>query len=181
MFFLPLLIIIGALLGLALGGSTSGWARARIRWWQLALGSLAVQLALHNPPVDQQPWALQWGPVVWLLALAAMLLVLLRNALTQDAQRYAWRLATLGIALNLLVAAANGGYMPQSADARAVAGRAALAPQVLHNVAQAGPDTRLAWLGDVIPEPAGLPAANSKKPAVRPGSGSCATRKIGHW
>ena len=145
-------------------GSAAGLQRQRIQWWPLALGSIAIQLVLFNPPVDRQPWALVWGPWIWIVSLVAFVAVLVRNGVSNPTGRGAFRLATLGVALNLVVVLANGGYMPQSPAARLeVRGTplvvAGAAPQ-LRNVAPSDSDTRLAWLGDVLAQPAWLPTAN---------------------
>src|SRR2546430_16390514 len=79
-------------------GSVAGLQRQRIDWWPLALGSIAVQLALFNPPVDRQPWALDWGPWIWIGSLLVLVAVLARNAVSNPAGRGAFRLAALGVA-----------------------------------------------------------------------------------
>ena len=144
--------------------SFAGLSRLRVDWWPLGLASLTVQLVIHNPPFDQQAFALVWGPLLWVICLGAMLAVLLRNALRPGLARVGWQLAALGVGLNLLVVVANGGYMPQSASARLAARGATLPSDAnvteLRNVTPIGPDTRLAWLGDVIAQPGWLPRAN---------------------
>jgi hypothetical protein len=70
-------------------------------------------------------------------------------------------LAALGIVLNLTVMLANGGWMPR-ADAiapRAIQ-RAGDESAVVNNTTPMSAETHLAWLGDVIPQPAWLPLAN---------------------
>ncbi|HEX8969376.1 MAG TPA: DUF5317 family protein [Chloroflexota bacterium] len=145
-------------------GSLAGLQRLHVQWWPLALGSLAVQLVLFNPPVDRQAWALVWGPWIWVACLVALLAVLVRNALSAETGRTAFGLAALGVGINLVVVLANGGHMPQSTEARLVTRGTPLvtpgAPPQLRNVEPSGPDTRLGWLGDVIPQPAWLPTAN---------------------
>jgi Family of unknown function (DUF5317) len=160
-----LIPILAALAAAALRvGSLVGLQRLRIDWWPLAIGSIAVQLALFNPPIDRQAWALEWGPWIWVGCLIAMLAVLIRNGLSTQLGRGAFRLAALGIALNLFVVVVNGGYMPQSPEARLVARGTPLVdpggPPQLRNVTPSNPDTRFAWLGDVIAQPAWLPTAN---------------------
>ena len=145
-------------------GSIAGLRRLRIDWWPLALGAIAVQLVVHNPPFNQQWWALTWGPPVWVASLSVMLVVLVRNAQRRGPACGAWRLAAVGVGLNLFVVSANGGYMPQSAEAR-VAARGTLLPAdanltQLYNVAPIGSETRFAWLGDVFAQPSWLPRAN---------------------
>lgn len=145
-------------------GSLAGLERLRIAWWPLGLGSLALQLVIHNVPFNQQAWALVWGPPLWVICLVATLAMLLRNALRPGLTRLAWQLAALGIGLNLLVVVANGGFMPQSASARLEVRGATLPADAnvaeLYNVTPISSDTRLAWLGDVIAEPRWLPKAN---------------------
>jgi hypothetical protein len=154
---------LGLLLGLALGGSLEGWKRQRVQWWPLAVGPLLVQLVLYNAPFDTQPWAIAAGPYLFILAKACVWVMLVRNAMTSDRFRLAWSVAAIGVGLNLLVIGANGGFMPQSSEARMAArGRALLvdgAPRLL-NVKPIDETTRLPFLGDVIAQPRWLPTAN---------------------
>jgi hypothetical protein len=119
---------------------------------------------LHNPPIDRQPWAIEFGPLVWVVCLAGLFSVLIRNAMTHPQDRAAWLIAALGVGLNLLVVTANAGYMPQSSDARlAVRGSTSVQTSTeprLHNVLPMNESTQLGALGDVIAEPAWLPNAN---------------------
>ncbi len=153
-------------LALLLGGSLGAWSHVRVRWWLVAIGALAVQLALFNPPIDRQPWAIEWGAWLSLAARGALLAVVLRNLAGVAApMRLAWLLAALGMAMNVLAITANAGYMPQSSQARVAARGATLAPArengpQLRNVKPIDAETRLVWLGDVIPQPAWVPRAN---------------------
>ena len=157
-------VVLAAVAGALWVGSIAGLQRARVHWWPLALGSIALQLILYNPPIDRQPWALTWGPWIWEACLTGLLVVCIRNGLVKEPSRGAFRLAALAVALNLCVVLANGGYMPQSPEARlAVRGIPLIAdgaPAQLRNVAPSGPETRLAWLTDVIPQPTWFPTAN---------------------
>lgn len=156
--------VVAAVAAALWAGSFAGMRRLRVDWWPLGLASLSVQLVIHNPPFNQQAFALVWGPPLWVVCLAAMLAVVVRNALRPGVARLGWQLAALGVGLNLLVVVANGGYMPQSASARVAVRGAALPSDAnvteLYNVTPIGPDTRLAWLGDVIAQPRWLPKAN---------------------
>jgi len=157
-------MLLTSVMGTLRVGSAAGLQRQRIYWWPLALGAIGIQLILFNPPVDRQAWALVWGPWIWVGSLVALLVVLVRNAMENPRGRGAFRLAALGVALNLLVIIANGGYMPQLPSARlAVRGTPVAvlgaAPQ-LRNIVPSDSDTRLAWLGDVLAQPAWLPKAN---------------------
>jgi hypothetical protein len=144
--------------------SLTGLRQLRIHWWPLALAAMGVELVLHNPPVNQQPWALTLGPAIWVASMAAVLVVVIRNILQRGPAGVAFAVAGLGLGLNLIVVVANGGYMPQSAEARLAARGDALPPDAnvteLYNVTLAGPDTRLGWFTDVIAQPRWLPKAN---------------------
>jgi hypothetical protein len=149
-------------------------ARPPVRWWFLAAAALAAQIALYDPPLNEQPWALVFGPWVYVASLLCVLLVLARNALAVRATwaSFPWWLAAAGVGLNVIVVTANHGYMPQSVEARQIAGSTAAAlgqagtleevaqPPQLTNVTVLTADTALAWLGDIIPEPSWLPLAN---------------------
>ncbi len=155
--------VLAVLIGLACGGSLAGWDGLRLRWWMLGAASLGVQLVLFNPPLDEQPWAMAWGPWLFAVTLVGMALVLLRNAATTPLARTPLRIAALGVGLNLLVIGANGGYMPRSTEASAAVGRpidTVADGQRLANVGVLSDSTRLPWLGDVLPEPQWLPLSN---------------------
>ena len=153
------LALIGIPLAFAAGGTVHGWTRVRIHWAPLLLVAFAVELVLYNAPVDRQAWALTWGPLVWIGSKVAMLAVFLRNAREgRNKWLSPWLIAAIGIALNTLVIASNGGFMPQSLAARnAVWGTAGSElwdqPGRLYNIAAMTDDTQLPWLADVLPEP----------------------------
>jgi hypothetical protein len=157
-------VLIAAVAAALWAGSLAGLRRIRIDWWPLALGSMGVQLIIHNPPWNQQAWALAWGAPIWVLCLACMLAVLIRNAVRPGITRFAWALAALGVGLNLTVVLANGGSMPQSMEARLAARGTPMSADAnvtqLSNVTVLGPETRLAPLSDVIAQPRWLPRAN---------------------
>src|SRR5919199_5477218 len=111
--------------------------------------------------------ALAWGSLLWIAALAAMSATLGRNAwVRRGAARGTWAVAALGVGLNLLVVIANGGHMPQSQAARIAAGVSAenvaglSARPSWRNVAPMTAETRLAWFGDVFPQPTWQPSRN---------------------
>jgi hypothetical protein len=123
---------------------------------------MVALLLLYNPPIDRQAWAIAWGPLVWIACMGALCAVLVRNALADSAVRAAWGVAAFGVGLNLLVVCANGGLMPQSADAWLLThGETSAVDQRtethLRNDKPIDAETRLAWLGDVIPEPSWAP------------------------
>lgn len=154
--------LIGVAVAMLRGGSLSGWTRVQVSWSVVALASLGLQLVLHNAPIDRQPWAITFGPLVWIACLASLMAMLVRNCVAHPAARGAWAVAAAGVGLNLLVVVSNGGYMPQSADAR-TAVHGLLTEQTepkLRNIVTLTDQSRLGFLGDVIAEPAWLPNAN---------------------
>jgi hypothetical protein len=155
-------IVLATVLALVLGGSLAGWARQHVHWWSGILAAFAIQLILFNPPVDEQPWAITWGPSIWVVSMLLVAVVLLRNSLASRTMRLAWAVAALGVGLNVLVVVANGGYMPRAPEASAVVGTPVEAPggHRLQNVTPLGGETQLGLLSDIIPQPAWLPRAN---------------------
>jgi len=146
--------LLGALLS---GGSPRYLSQARFRAWPVVALGFGVELVLYNPPFDGQPWAIAAGPWIWLTVRLLFVTVLVCNGWSGRAA-WAWRLAALGVGLNTVCVAANGGHMPQSPEAAlAVWGASQIDPQRLQNVSVMGPNTHLAWLGDIFAEPAWLP------------------------
>ena len=83
--------------------------------------------------------------------------VLVSYGLWQNRHLRSIWLAAIGLALNTIVMVANGGQMPVSADALRAAGLEDFlhfmqtSSDAVHRLI--GPDTRLSFLGDVIPLP----------------------------
>jgi hypothetical protein len=154
--------LLAVVIAAALGGSARRLVGSRIEWWTAALGAFAIELALYDPPINTQPWALAGGPWVWLATRMVLLAVLIRNAWPRQASvARPWLVAAGGLALNSLAIALNAGHMPQShAAAVAVWGASHIDPSRLQNVVPMGPHTALPWLGDIFPEPAWLPRPN---------------------
>ena len=155
-------MVLATLLALALGGSLAGWSRQHIHWWPGTLIAIAIQLALFNPPLNEQPWAIAWGTWIWVASMLLVAAVLLRNGVARGATRHAWLVAALGVSLNILVVVANDGYMPVAPESSEMVGRSVEAEpgDRLSNVAPRSAETRLAWFGDGISQPAWLPMAN---------------------
>ncbi len=163
MLALAIPVVLAVLIGLAFGGSLVGWDSLRLHWWKLGAASLGVQLVLFDPPVNEQPWAIAWGPWLFAMCLIGVGLVLLRNASATPLARAALSLAALGVGLNLLVIGANGGYMPRSTEASVAVGRpieTIIDGQRFTNVGVLSDATRLPWLADVVAEPGWLPLSN---------------------
>lgn len=160
----------GIVLGLAVGflrrGRLAGLAELPLKGVGLVFAGLVVQLLIFPTPWWSTP-PLQAGKAIWhVLSYGLIGAFFLWN----------WRvsalwLLALGMVLNLVVIAANGGYMPASLDALRAAGRhetaAALLASADHtyaNVVLMSEGTRLNALGDWLFLPAWLPLANAFSP-----------------
>jgi len=152
--------LLGAGLALVVRRPDAGSAPLSLRWRPVAVLTLGTQLLLFTPPLDQQPWALTWGPWVYVASMIGVCAVLVRSALASGAARQAWLLAALGVGLNVVVVTANGGYMPQSPVARQTITASPIATDRLSSVVPLTADSRLPWLADVIPQPSWTPVAN---------------------
>jgi len=139
-------------------------ARVYVHWWAAAIGAFLVEFVLYSPPTDQQPWALSFGPWIWVVTRMVLLAVVVRNVRAAPRLLSPWLIVLAGLALNTLVIASNDGFMPQSVQAAEVVWGAAPgsenAAQRLSNTRPMDETTRLAPLGDVIAQPAWLPRRN---------------------
>jgi hypothetical protein len=156
--------VVAGFLGVLLGGTVSRCLRAPI-WWPTLVGIFALELVLFDPPVNQQAWAISAGPWIWLASKVVMLVVLARNVQLNKGQRLAWLAIALGVGLNTVAVAANGGHMPQLPEAAAaVWGSEYVRPDTyskhLENVTWMNSGTLLPWLCDILPEPRWLPRPN---------------------
>jgi hypothetical protein len=153
----PTLVALVAAIGL--GGSVRALFSTRVRGWPAIVAVFALELALYDPPVNSQWWAIQVGPWLWVFGRLVLLGAICWNGLGASSRVvWPWRVAAAGIALNTLVVGVNAGHMPQSTDAAlAVWGASHIDPTRLQNVAPLDLNTRLPWLADVLAEPKWLP------------------------
>jgi hypothetical protein len=151
--------VAATVLALMAGGSFAGLSR-RIAWWPLGIASIAVQLLLTSIPLTEVPWLAAAGHWVWAIAVAAVLVVLVRNwRIETGLRQLPWAVAGLGVGLNLLVIVSNGGYMPVSQSALDQTGQsAALAARTtFHREVILDEATRLPWLADIFADPTWAP------------------------
>jgi hypothetical protein len=155
--------LLAMLVAIALGGSMSNWSRQRSDWWPAAMAFLALQVVIFTPPLDEQPWLVVIGPWLYVASMLGVFAVLLRMGLSSLPTGGPLLVAALGVGLNIVVVSTNSGYMPRSATASAAVGRpisSTMSDDRLVNVREMNTDSRLPWLGDIIPQPAWLPFAN---------------------
>ena len=149
--FILLAIPVGIGLGYLLGGRLERLATLDFRWAGLAVAGLVAQLLLFSAPVSGVVGAA--GPPLYVLSTIAVLAAVLRNVRRLPGLV----LVAIGAAANLAAIAANGGVMPASAEAVAMAGLADT-EGFSNSVVLADPALRP--LTDVFALPAGVPFAN---------------------
>jgi hypothetical protein len=142
-------IPIGILAGLAAGGSLANLSGFRVRWAGLAVAGLLIQLVLFTP--FGHSIAGGAGPVIYVVTTLAVFATVLGNiGLT------GMPIVALGALSNLAAITANGGSMPASAAALAIAGLEAES----HTNSVVLPNPALEPLTDIFALPAWLPLAN---------------------
>lgn len=148
--FILYAIVIGLVVGRALGGRIDGLADLRIRWAPLIVIGLAVQIALFSTPLTDRVGDL--GPMIYVGSTAAVVAAILANRRLRG-----MLLLAIGAFSNLAAIVANGGYMP--ADPGAMASLAKGAPTTYSNSAILA-DPALRPLTDIFALPSWLPFAN---------------------
>jgi hypothetical protein len=140
-------LVVGTLIGLALGGSLRSLADLTFRWWPLAIVGLGLQFV----PTHSHAWA-----VGLLIASYAVLVVFFAANIRTPGMP----LIALGFVLNIVVIGVNGG-MPVSDQALRLAYGSGYAEQRRELVSGEGgakhhlqgSDDHLTWLADEIPVP----------------------------
>jgi hypothetical protein len=148
--FILYALIIGLVVGLALGGRPSGLSRLSFRWSWVFLAGLAIQVALFSDPVTERIGSL--GVPIYVLSTGLVLAAVLANWMTPG-----MLVVALGAASNFVAIGSNGGYMPASAAALAVLGKA---PKTAYSNSALMPDPAFAPLTDIFALPGWLPWAN---------------------
>jgi Family of unknown function (DUF5317) len=148
--FILYAVPLGLLLGLLLGGRTTGLAQLRFRWSWLFLAGLIVQLVLFFDPVSRRVGDL--GPPIYVGSTAVVLAAVLANARIAGIP-----IVALGALSNFAAIVSNGGYMPADPDALASVGKTA--PLVYSNSSVVA-HPMLGFLTDVFVLPAWVPMAN---------------------
>ncbi|MQA99877.1 MAG: hypothetical protein GEU78_06230 [Actinobacteria bacterium] len=135
--------VVAALVARLRGGSLESLAATPFRWPLLLWTSLIAQIAFGA-----------WDPE-WLGSTGGLAVILATNVLVAAFLAFNRRLpgmvlAAVGTMLNVLVIAVNGA-MPVALGAAQIAGAGVRDLGIKHEILDA--ETRLPWLGDVIPVP----------------------------
>jgi hypothetical protein len=148
--FILYAVVIGFLVGLALGGRPAGLATLQFRFGWLVIVGFAAQIVLFSAPVSERVGSL--GPVLYVASTALVFVALLANVRIAGLP-----LVALGAACNLAAIVANGGYMPASSAALAAIGKGPIAGYSNSSVVT---DPVLAPLTDIFALPTWLPFTN---------------------
>jgi len=141
-------ICLGLMVGRTRGGTLEALAGLRFRWQRIAAATWLVQVAILVSPLA--PALDPWAAGIHVASTALLAVVVAAN----------WRLPGLpliglGLALNGLVLATNGGFMPVDRDAMAAAGsrpsQAMLEGGRVQKTFLRQADSPLWFAGDVIP------------------------------
>jgi hypothetical protein len=147
-------LLAGAVAGWLNGGSLLRAGTAHLRWLWLAPLALGMQVFLVRTTGQEVPF---WAGPLHVASYVLLLVVVLRNR-----RQWGMPLIGLGLALNALVIAANGGLMPLSPERleiRHAGSTVAIGERVpgSKDVLLPRAETRLWWLSDTIVLPTGGP------------------------
>ena len=148
--FILYALVIGVILGLALGGRPAGLAGLRFRWSGLMLAGLLVQVVLFSETVAERIGEL--GPPIYVASTALVLAAVIVNRSIPG-----MAIVALGAVSNLAAIVANGGYMPAARSALAVLGKS---DATIYSNSATVDHPALGPLTDIFAMPPWLPFAN---------------------
>jgi hypothetical protein len=148
--FILYAVLLGLVVGLALGGRPAGLAAIRIRWAWLVFAGFVAQVILFSAPVTERIGDL--GAPLYVVSTCLVLVALARNLGVPGMP-----IVAVGAVANFAAIAANGGFMPVAPAALAALRK--VVPTVYSNSAVL-PDPALGPLTDIFALPSWLPFAN---------------------
>jgi hypothetical protein len=148
--FILYALVVGLVLGLALGGRPAGLGTLTFRWPWVFLAGLVVQLVLFSDAVTERVGDL--GPPIYVGSTAIVFVAVLANRAIPG-----MTIVALGSLSNLLAILANGGYMPASAEGLRSLG---WLPETVYSNSAVLPNPALEPLTDIFALPSWLPGAN---------------------
>lgn len=148
-----ILVVLVAAIGLALlrGGSLANLSNVRLRFYYLLFVPLGLQLIIFSPLASDLPPGVPYAYIASMLVGAVVVWF--------NRKLPGFGLLLAGLLSNLVVILLNGGFMPVSMAARALAGLP-LFRGVYNNVVEMTRDSNLWFLADIIPVPGWLPLGN---------------------
>lgn len=149
-----LLVVLGVSLVFALirGGKISRFTDLNLRWRGVILIGFLIQVLIFSNFWQDRFDTRALTPSIYLVSMGLLVIALFVNYRIPG-----MALLTLGLCLNFVAILFNGGYMPASPDALALAGHPALlAGHISNNSIVMGPDTQLFFLCDIFAIPKGF-------------------------
>lgn len=143
-------IVVGIIVGIIRGGSLSRLAEFPFRYGWLVIVALALEVLIFSSWFEQLGLPAYVLPALYILSLLMLLAVVVMNR-----ARVGVLILGVGIFLNFLVIATNGGYMPASAEVMRQVGleerEVAMRDKgYVTNNTLATPESKLAFLGDYL-------------------------------
>jgi hypothetical protein len=155
--FLLIVLAVAIVVALIRGGKISRFADLNLRWRGIILIGFLIQVLIFSDFWQTRPDTISLTPYAH-IASRTLLLV----ALAYNYRIPGMPLLTFGLVINSIAIIVNGGYMPVSQEARALAGLTELLPGQIHNNSIGmGPDTQLFFLTDIFAIPKGFPRSNA--------------------
>ncbi len=154
--FIFLILLAAILVALLRGGNLMRFADLKIRWSILIIAGFLLQVLVFSEFWQTNEALRGFTPHAYLGSLLLLLIALAVNYRIPGIL-----FLGLGFFSNAITIVLNGGFMPASQAALALAGLPHLAPgQTSNNSIGMSADTRLWFLSDIFAIPAGLPLPN---------------------
>jgi Family of unknown function (DUF5317) len=149
-----IILTLSAIVALLRGGQVANISHLGVRYVGFLFFPLLLQVVAFSPLGNLTLFGVLLAPLLYIVSMGCLAIALWLN---RHLPGVVW--IALGFSLNFLVIALNGGLMPVSPLARAIAGFPPLTGRD-NNVIPITDSTVLPWLSDIIPAPAFLPFAN---------------------
>jgi hypothetical protein len=143
-------LVLGIVIGLALGGRPGALGSIQFRWAPLIVAGLITQVILFTDAVASRVGDL--GPAIYVGSTLLVGVAVVRNLAIPGVP-----LIVLGAVANMAAILANGGFMPATPAALAALGKT---PPTIYSNSAVVPDPALALLIDRFALPRWLPFAN---------------------
>src|SRR5258708_17203655 len=116
MLALALPAVVGVVVGVLAGGRLGRWDTTRLDHWLPVCFAFMLQLVIFNPPLERQDLIIRYGPILYLASMVVVIFSIVQNARAQPGLQRSLALgaAAVGVLLNCLVVATNGGYIPRA-------------------------------------------------------------------
>lgn len=150
--FLLVVLVLALFVALIRGGKISRLADLNLRWRGVILIGFLIQVLIFSNSWQSRLDLQTLTPYFYLASMGLLVIALFANYRLPG-----MALITLGLCSNALAILFNGGYMPASPEALALAGQPPLpVGQITNNSIVMGPATQLFFLCDIFAIPKGF-------------------------